>query len=181
MLFRVFDMGVLPDIKGVNTVMAAGFRAAVVDAAACHNVHIAVFTDIKVVVYQLLNAGLGDDDGDVAGLAHRAVLYPDVNAGLAIRLAGDLNMLRGLPPVAAGVLSDVECPYGLAHQICDFFQQLPVYLCVHHQARTSLLSTGQLPSVSDRICGRISSAEPRRRIVPSPTTMTSSAREMIRS
>ena len=181
MLFRVFYMGVLPDVKGVNAVMTAGFRAAVVNAAACHDVHVAVFADIKVIVHQLLDTGLGDDNGDVAGLAHRAVLYPDVDAGLAVRFAGDLNMLRGLPPVAAGVLSDVERPYGFAHQICDFFQQLPVYLCVHHQACTSLFSTGQLPSVSDRICGRISSAEPRRRIAPSPTTMTSSAREMIRS
>ncbi len=180
-LFRVFYMGVLTYIEGVQTVMAAGLGAAVVDAAARHNVHIAVFTDVEVIIDQFLNTGLGDNDRNVALFTLGSVLDTDIDAGFAVRLAGDLDVFRGLPPVAAGVLSDVERPYGFAHQICDFFQQLPVYLCVHHQACTSLFSTGQPPSVSVRIRGRISFGVPRWRRVPSPTTMTSSAKEIIRS
>ena len=174
-------MGVLTYIEGVDTVMTAVLSAAVVDAAAGHDVHIAVFTDVEVVVNQFLNTGLGDDDGNVALLALGSVFDTDVNTGFAVGLAGDLDVLRGLPAVAAGVLANVEGAYRLADQVRDFFQQLPIYLRFHHKACTSLFSTGQPPSVSVRIRGRISSGVPRWRRVPSPTTMTSSAKEIIRS
>ena len=180
-LFRVFHMGVLTYIEGVDTVMTAVLPAAVVDAAAGHDVHIAVFTDVEVIVDQFLNTGLGDDDGNVALFALGPILDADVNAGFAVGLAGDLDVLRGLPAVAAGVLANVEGAYRLADQVRDFFQQLPIYLRFHHKACTSLFSTGQPPSVSVRIRGRISFGVPRWRRVPSPTTMTSSAKEIIRS
>ena len=161
--------------------MPAGLAAAVVDAAAGHNADIGIFPDVEVVIDQLLNAGFGDDNGDVAGLTHGSRLDADVNATFAVGLAGDFNVLRGLPPVTAGILPDVEGAHGLSDEVCDFFQQLPIHLGFHHRACTSLLSTGQVPSVSERIWGRMSAAAPRWRIWPSPTTMTSSAREMIRS
>mgnify|MGYP000118594971 CR=1 FL=1 len=177
----VGDIGVCPDVEGVDAVVLGVAVAAVVDAAARHNVHIAVFTDVEVIINQLLNTGLGDDDGNVALFALGPILDADVNAGFAVGLAGDLDVLRGLPAVAAGVLANVEGAYRLADQVRDFFQQLPIYLRFHHKACTSLFSTGQPPSVSVRIRGRISFGVPRWRRVPSPTTMTSSAKEIIRS
>ena len=180
-LFRVFYMGVLAYIESMNTVMTAVLSAAVVDAAARHNVHIAVFTDVEVIINQLLNTGLGDDDGNVALFTLGPILDADVNAGFAVGLAGDLDVLRGLPAIAAGVLANIEGAYRLADQVRDFFQQLPIYLRFHHKACTSLFSTGQPPSVSVRIRGRISFGVPRWRRAPSPTTMTSSAKEIIRS
>ena len=41
----------------------------VVNAAAGHDDHVAVGPDVKVVVHQLIQAGLGDDHGDVHRLA----------------------------------------------------------------------------------------------------------------
>ncbi len=174
------DVGIFPHVKGVHAVVPAGLVAAVVNAAARHNVHIAVLPDKEIVIYHFLHAGLGDDDGDMAGLAHRAGLHPDVNARL-VGLAGDLNVLRALPPVAAGVLADVEGSHGFSNQIRDLFKQLAVHFRIHHSAAPPFVRTGQEPSVSAKISGRISSTEPRWRMLPSPITTTSSAREMMRS
>ncbi|CAN4051266.1 IS66 family transposase, partial [Dysosmobacter welbionis] len=68
-LFRVVDMGVFAHMEGVDAVVAGLLVAAVVDAAAGHDLHIAVPADVEVVVHRLFHTGLGDDDGDVAGLA----------------------------------------------------------------------------------------------------------------
>ena len=54
-------------------------------------------------------------------------------------------------------------------------------LGITERARLGISYCFQPPRVSAKIWGRISEAVPRWRIVPSPTTMTSSAREMMRS
>ena len=180
-LFAVMDLGVLPYMEGVDAVVAGFLVAAVVDAAAGHNLHVAVLPDVEVVIHRLLNAGLGDDDGDVALLAHGAVQDADIDAAFAVGPVVDLDMLRGLPAVAAAVLADVESPHGLAQHVRDLLQKLTVHLCIHHLKTPSFVRTGHPDRVSDRIWGRMSLGEPRWRSCPSPTTITSSAREMIRS
>ena len=179
-LFAVLHAGVLAHIEGVDAVVAAFLIAAVVDAAAGHDVHIAVLADEEVVVDHFVEAGLGDDDGDMAGFAHRAVLDADVDAGL-VCLIGDLDILSAFTAVAAAVLADVEGAHGLAQHIRDLFQQFAIDLVVHHKGFASFVRTGQPPRVSARIWGRMSAAAPRWRSWPSPTTMTSSAKEMMRS
>ncbi len=49
MLFRVPHTGTLPDIEGVYPVVAV-FRTAVMDAAAGDDGHVAVLSDVKIVV-----------------------------------------------------------------------------------------------------------------------------------
>ena len=109
-----------------------------------------------------------------------ARLDADVNALLAVGLGGDLNVLRGLPRLAAAVLADVESSHGLAGEIGDLFQQLGVNFC-DHSLTSFLSSTGQLPSVSARIRGNISSVVPRWAMAPPDTTIISSASWMMRS
>ena len=121
-LLGVLHVGVLAHVEGVEAVVAALLAAAVVDAAAGHDVHIAVLADVEIVVDHLLDAWLCDDDGDVALLAPRSVFHPDVDAGLAVRLAGDLDVFRGLAAVTAAVLADVEGPHGLSDEVRDLFQ-----------------------------------------------------------
>ena len=60
-------------MEGMDTVMPGFLIATVVDTAARHNGDVTVFTDIKVIIYSLLNAGLCNNHGDVAGLAHSTV------------------------------------------------------------------------------------------------------------
>ena len=159
-LLGVVDPAVLPDVEGVNAVVAALVAAGVVDAAPGHDVHVAVVGHIEVVVYHVAHARLADDDGDVTGLALGARLEADVNAGLAVGPGIDGDVLRGLPGLAAHVLADVEGPHGLAGEVCDLFQQAGVDLGDH--SCTSLCSsTGQPPRVSAKIRGKISSVLPR--------------------
>jgi hypothetical protein len=76
-------------------------------AAARHDLHVAVVAHVKVVVDQLAQAGLADDDGDVAFLTLGAGLDADVNAGLSVAAGIDSDVLGGLTGLAAGVLADL--------------------------------------------------------------------------
>ena len=148
-------------MEGMDTVMPGFLIATVVDTAARHNGDVTVFTDIKVIIYSLLNAGLCNNHGDVAGLAHSTVQNSDINAAFPIGTIVNLDMLCGLPTVTPAILANIECTDRFSQQVRDFLQQLAVDLSVHHRACTSLLSTGQPLSVSARIFGKISSALPR--------------------
>ena len=161
-------MGIFADVEGVYAVMAALVAAGVVDAAAGDDVHVAVLTDVEVVVDHLGKAGLADDDGDVALLALCAGLDADDDAALALRLGDDLNMLGGLAGLAAAVLTDVERADGLAREVGDLFQKAGFDI-------GQRFITGQEPSVSAMMRGKTSSVVPRCLISPPPTTMISSA------
>ena len=160
--------------------MAAFVTAGVVDAAAGDDVHVAVVAHIEVVIDQLAEAAVADDDGDVAFLTLGAGLDADVNAGLSVAAGIDSNVLGGLTGLAAGVLADIEGAHGLAGQIGDLFQQSGVDIG-DHCAPSFLSSTGQLPSVSARIRGKISSVVPRCAIWPPAMTTISSASLIMRS
>ena len=58
-LLHVAHLGVFADVEGVDAVVAALVAAGVVDAAAGHDVHVAVVADVEVVVDHLTEAGLG--------------------------------------------------------------------------------------------------------------------------
>ena len=81
-LFDVAHPGVLADEEAVDAVVAGLLRAAVVDAAAGDDGHIAVLADVKVIVDHVLEAGLGNDDRDVHALVFRAGGDVNVDAGL---------------------------------------------------------------------------------------------------
>ena len=70
--------------------------AAVVDAAPGHNRHVAVFPDIEVVVYRLLQAALREDHRDMDAFPHGAGLDVDVDSA-AVLLGEDVNVRRGIP------------------------------------------------------------------------------------
>ena len=123
MLFRIAHVGILGDIKGVDTVVTALVTAGVVDAAACDDVHIAVFADVKVIVDHFSHAAFADDDGNVALLALCAVLDANDDAAFALGLWVDGDVLGGLARFAAAVLSDVERADGFARQVGDLFKQ----------------------------------------------------------
>ena len=57
-LFHVLHMGISADVETVESVMAAVAVAAVVDAAACHDGHVAVVPDIEIIVHHLRQAAL---------------------------------------------------------------------------------------------------------------------------
>ena len=179
-LFGIVDAAVFTDIEGMDTVVAALVAAGIMDAAAGDDLHITVIAHIEIVIHQLGKARLADDDGDVALLTLGAGLDADVDALLAVGLGGDLNVLGGLAGLAAAVLTDIEGAYGLAGKVCDLLQQLGVNVG-NHSLASFFSSTGQLPRVSARIRGKISSVVPRWAMAPPETTMISSASWMMRS
>ncbi len=122
MLLGVADPGIPADIERMNAVMPGLLFAAVMNPAPGYNIHIAVLADIEIVVDHLAQAGFCDNHRDMARLALCPVLDADIDASLAVGLAGNLNVFCGLPPVAAGVLPDIERPHGFADQVRDFLQ-----------------------------------------------------------
>ena len=137
--------------------------AAVVDAAAGHDLHIAVLADVEVVVHRLLHTGLGDDDGDVAGLALGARPECGCRCRPCRRSRSSILMCSvDCPAVTAAVLADVEGPHGLtdAGPRSSPAARGPSRVSI---IQLHLLSSapGSRPAVSARIWGRISSAVPR--------------------
>ena len=126
---HIADLGVFAHVEGVHAVVLAGLAAGVVDAAAGHDVHIAVLADEEVVVYHLAQPGLADDDRDVDRLVPGARLDADVDARLArLGLGGDLNVGGAVPGVQRAVAADVVGPLGGLLQLRDLFQQFPLSL-----------------------------------------------------
>ena len=95
MLFEVGDLGALAHVEGVDAVVLGVAAAAVVDAAAGHDLHLSALADEEVVVHEILDAGLGDHHGDVHRLALGAGIHVDVDAGL-VGLGDDVHVL-GVP------------------------------------------------------------------------------------
>ena len=97
MLFHVFHLGVFADIKGVHAVVTGNdFRAAaIMNAAACDDNDVGVFTDIKIVIHHLLQTCLGDDDGNMHALVFRACFDMNINARFAVRFGDNLDIFRG--------------------------------------------------------------------------------------
>jgi hypothetical protein len=95
MLLNVFDFGVLADMEAVDAVMTGFLAAAVGDAATGDNRHVAVFSHIKVIVDQILDAGLCNDDRDMDRLIDGVVFDNDIDSGL-IFLRHDIDVGSGI-------------------------------------------------------------------------------------
>ena len=129
-LLDVFDLGVFADVEAVYAVVGGVLIAAVGDAAAGDDDHVAVVADEEVVVHDLLQPALGEDDGDVDALVLRAGLDADVDAGL-VGLGGDLDIGGGVAPGGLAVGADVIGALGHLVQIGDFRQKLLLDLGQH--------------------------------------------------
>ena len=68
-----------------------------VDAAARNDDHIGVFTNLEVIVDQVLKAGLADDHGNVDAFIPGAGGDDDIDTGL-IGLGDDIDMGGGIAP-----------------------------------------------------------------------------------
>jgi hypothetical protein len=65
MPLHISDLGIFPDVKGMQAVVPGVQAARVMDSAAGHDINVAVLPDKKVVVYQIAQTRFGDDDGNV--------------------------------------------------------------------------------------------------------------------
>ena len=65
MLFNIFNLGICPNKKAVNTVVAAAGTAAVMNPTTSNNCHIAAVTHIKVIIYNLGKARLAYNNRDM--------------------------------------------------------------------------------------------------------------------
>ena len=159
-------------------VLDPGGVATVVDAAAGHNVHVAVLADIEVVVHQVVHVPVGDAGGDGHGLPLGAGLDVDVQAGQVL-FGVDLDVLGGLAARAAPVLPDIEGAFKTIFPIGNQFQQF--FSHAFHANTASLLAQPPhwaLPAISP---GKISWAGPFSFNWPPEMTTNSSAICRIRS
>ena len=179
-LFDVAHLGILADKEAVDAVMAGLLRAAVVDAAAGDDGHIAVLTDVKVIVDHVLEAGLGNDDRDVHALVFRAGGNVDVNAGLVF-LRDDVDVRGRIAPGELAVGADVIGTLGDAVEVGDLFEQFFLNR-IHGDSLPQTLSARRLHTLDACMStGMISSLLPIARISPSTSTTILSAVSRMRS
>ncbi len=121
-LLYIFYLGVLADIKAMDTVVLRIMRAAVVDTAACDDHDVGVVADEEVVVDLLFDTALGDHHGDMHLLVLGAGLDENINTADSL-FGDDLDILAGLPEHRLGVGTDIKRAGRDILHISDFVEQ----------------------------------------------------------
>ena len=88
--------------------MLAFLVTAIVDTAACHDRHITVFSDIKIVINQIRQSRLRQYHGNMNTFLFRSRLDNNVNSGF-IRLGDNINVFRRLPGIQFAVCPNIIC------------------------------------------------------------------------
>ena len=122
MLFHIGNAAVFADIEAVDAVVLGCLVAGVVDAASCHNLDVTVFANVERVVDNVLQAGLGHNNGNEHRFAFGARLDVDVDAG-DVSLGGNLDKGGRVALNQLSVFADVEGALGHAVNICDLGEQ----------------------------------------------------------
>ena len=129
-LFYVADTGIFADVEGMDAIVLRTVVAAAVDAAAGDDDDVGSFSDIKIIVYDVLEASLAQDDGNMHGFVLRFRLNIHVDAR-TIFLRFDFDMSRRSTADALTVRADIICSFRNAMQISNDFQQM--FLILIHQ------------------------------------------------
>ena len=103
--------------------MLAVLVPAVMDAAACNDDDVAVFTDIKIIGHHIPKACLCNYHRNAAALIDGAVGDPDIDA-CSVLLRSDLYVLCGLAGLGLTVVADVISPLWDPMDLRHLFQYL---------------------------------------------------------
>ena len=122
MLFNILYPAVLADIKAVDAVVTTLLRAAIADAAAGYNRHIAVVTNKKVVIDHILQPAFLNDDRDVHAFIFGAVLDVNINSGL-VRLRNNVNIGSSISAGKLTIRADIISAFRHIMKISHFAQQ----------------------------------------------------------
>lgn len=105
------------DAVVLRTVAAVG-----IDAAAGDDCHIGIFSDVKIIVDQVLDTAVRDQRGDVDLFAFGVVLDDDIDAR-AVRLGFDADVFCILPSGTFRIFADIKSRFRrFALPIGDQFQ-----------------------------------------------------------
>ena len=121
MLFHIADVRILPDEEAVDAVMLAHFVAAVMNAAAGDDGHVAVVSDIEIIINHFREAALAEHHRNMHAFLLGAGLYDNVDA-LLVLLGHDVDVGRRVSGNALAVCTDVVCACRNLMQSCNFFQ-----------------------------------------------------------
>ena len=122
MLFHIFYFTVLSYKKPMHAVMLRILHAAVMDAAAGHDHHVAVFPNIKIIVHCFLDAAGAEHHRNMHALILRAGFNTDVNAAY-ILFGNDINVRGSIAGRHLAVGPDIIRAAGNGVQIRNFRQQ----------------------------------------------------------
>ena len=111
--------------------MLAVVTAAVVDAAAGHDVHLGAFADEEVVINLVLKPSLGEHHRDMDAAVLAAGGHININAVL-VGLALDADGIGAVAQNLLAVHTDIDCALRLTIlHVCDGFQQAFFNLSQH--------------------------------------------------
>ena len=127
--FRIAHLGILAHVERMNAIVTAILTAAVMDAAASHDVDVNAVGNMKIIVNQVVHTGFGNHNRDRYGFALSARLDIDINAGL-ILLGYNFDMLGRMADKALAVEPQVECAL-LRHflHVCNLLEHHFLNFC----------------------------------------------------
>ena len=96
MLFHIFYFAVFAHKEAVHPVMLGILHAAVMDAAACYDDYITVFTDIKIVINRFFQSAVTEYNRNMYAFLFRTRFDADIDAA-HIRLGNNVNISRRVP------------------------------------------------------------------------------------
>ncbi len=120
MFLDVFHLRAFSDEETVDTVVFTVLRSAVIDTAARDDHDIGSFSDIKVVINELLDSARCHDDRDMDTLILCARLDLNVDAGTVL-LRDDVDIRRRVSRDGFTIGADVICADRHLMQISNFF------------------------------------------------------------
>lgn len=130
--FDIFYFCVFAYEETVDAFVERFFAAAVMDTAASHDGDICAFTDMEIVIYQIVYACFCDQSGNVDIFVLCAGFDVNIDTGVVF-LGYDLNVFCGVSAFAVTVVTDIEGTVQRYFcQVCHFRQQFFDYVVKHY-------------------------------------------------
>ena len=120
MLLFIMNIGIFSNMEGVNAIVTAFIASAVVDSAACNNIHVCTVFHIKIIVNQVCHAGYAHYNRDENLLS----LCLSINKNIDSRLVfffPDFDVLTVAMTDGNAILAQIVCTF-LLKTFADLIQ-----------------------------------------------------------
>ena len=134
MFFDVKNLGVFPDMEGMNTVVLAFQPARIVNPAPRNDRYVGAVFHIKVVIYQIVQPRFRQNDGNIHPFSLSGRTNENIDTGLVF-LRLDIDIRRSVSAGELPVIPDIICALRDLFKPRDLFQQAFFHFTEFHSDR----------------------------------------------